>query len=426
MRMLHYLLESLQTFGGPIGKAAHSVVSVSADEPWIDIEKVYPWVKNYSVEFHWLDQELFDAHTYDATGYHRFWVEPNNADVIALVDADILISGDFDQVVLQCYLEQKVLGFIAHVSPFDSPDFGDVSSEKWWQRLFSEAKLPIPELEHEHTGWGFMTNSEAHRHCPAYFNYGFILVPQQDLSRIGSSFVEDLAIVDRVVDTWFKSQIANNISFVRHGIPTGTLPLKYNFPLHVPSDKIRSSNPDPEGQNEIEDIRIFHYLGEGEIHKDHFATDQSIQEVLNRTDMSDAGAFCQNRLRTVHNKIFPKTRTIYLHIGRGKTGTTTIQKYLATNRTHLLNAGVHYILADDGGRGDGHQDFAKSFITNKPDYMVPATEPEKIRAQIHDEIIQSQSDSIVISSENFPLANTKEVKEYFSSLPGTFTIKIIF
>ena len=303
MRMLHYLLESLLAFGGPIGRAAHSIVSVSADEPRIDIEQVYPWVHNYSVEFHWLEQDLFDKHDYDATGYHRFWVKSSGADVIALVDADILVSGDFDAIVRQCYLGQQVLGAIAHVSPFDADEYRDVSSEAWWGRLFAEAGLPMPEMKHQHTGWGLMTSSPGHRYCPAYFNYGFILVPRQDIDRLGQSFVGDLEVVDRVVDTWFKSQIANNIAFVRHGIPTGALPLKYNFPLHVSCDAMRAANPDPEGQDAAEDIRIFHYLGEGEVHKGHFASEETLREVLERTQMSEAGAFFQARLRHVHARI---------------------------------------------------------------------------------------------------------------------------
>lgn len=425
MRMLQYLLESLQLFGGPIAKSAHSVVSVSADEPRFDIEERYPWVKNYSVEFHWLEQELFDAHTYDATGYHRFWVKPLKADVIALVDADILISGDFDSVVNQCYLEQKALGFIAHVSPFDNPEYTHISSEKWWEKLFSKAGLPSPRMEYEHTGWGFMSDQEDHRYCPAYFNYGFILVPRQDIIRMGESFVEDLAIVDSVAETWFKSQIANNIAFIRHGIPTGTLPLNYNFPLHVPSDKIRSANPDPQGEDNVGDIRVFHYLGEGEVNKEHFSSDQSLQEVLERKDMSDAGTFFQNRLRIVHNSLVPRSRTIYLHIGRGKTGTTTIQKFLATNHNRLIDSGIHYLHSDDLGQGHGHQNFAKSFIDHLPDYMVPAVDPNKVRMQIFEEIRQSQSNSIIISSENFPLANIEKVRDYFLDLPGSFTIKIV-
>ena len=118
-------------------------------------------------------------------------------------------------------------------------------------------------------------------------------------------------------------------------------------------------------------------------------------------------------------------RTIYIHIGIGKTGTTLVQNYLSQKRSKLMDQGVHYLLADDLGRGGGHQQFAKSFINNPPEYMIPASHPEQIRLQVFVEICASQSDVILLSSENFPLATVADVHSYFTDLPTPFNIKII-
>ena len=118
-------------------------------------------------------------------------------------------------------------------------------------------------------------------------------------------------------------------------------------------------------------------------------------------------------------------RTVYLHIGRGKTGTTHLQASLSRSRDSLLACGIHYVLADDQGRGTGHQQFAKSFIDEVPDYMIPAHKPGLVRRQVADEILASTAQSILLSSENFPSANRENIHAFFSELPEAFDIKII-
>ena len=58
--MLQYFLESLQEFGGALGCAAHCVVSVSQDEPRRDLARECPWAAEHSVEFQWVDRDLFE------------------------------------------------------------------------------------------------------------------------------------------------------------------------------------------------------------------------------------------------------------------------------------------------------------------------------------------------------------------------------
>ena len=117
LRMIHYFLESLKQFGGPIGRSAKCVVSVSRDEPYRDLQKEYSWVSDYNVEFLWIDEDLFKKYGYYGTGFHRLKVK-SEADIVILADADLLFTNDFDQAILQSFTEQKLLGFIAHISPF--------------------------------------------------------------------------------------------------------------------------------------------------------------------------------------------------------------------------------------------------------------------------------------------------------------------
>ncbi len=119
-------------------------------------------------------------------------------------------------------------------------------------------------------------------------------------------------------------------------------------------------------------------------------------------------------------------KTLFLHIGRGKTGTTAIQAFLAQNRDALLDCGVDYLLAGDRGLGLGHQDFAKSFIAAPPAYMTPAARPEEIRAETARQICESPVAHVLISSENFPLADIDALKNWIDALPIDLQVRIVF
>ena len=133
LRMLHYFLESLRQFGGPIGRTAKCVVSVSRDEPYSDLFADCPWLNDYFVEIRWVDESLFEEYGYDGTGLDRLFVR-SNADIVVLCDADILIAGDLEEVILKSHKLQKLLGFIAVVSPFNEKHLAHISSEDWWRR----------------------------------------------------------------------------------------------------------------------------------------------------------------------------------------------------------------------------------------------------------------------------------------------------
>ena len=119
-------------------------------------------------------------------------------------------------------------------------------------------------------------------------------------------------------------------------------------------------------------------------------------------------------------------KTVYLHIGVGKTGTTTIQKFLGQNHLDLLEHGIHYIQSSGGAQGTGHQNFAKSFISQVPSYMQkPVNDNASAREAIEEEIKTCKEKVILISSENFQLADPKKVKIFFDNFGEGLQCKII-
>lgn len=119
-------------------------------------------------------------------------------------------------------------------------------------------------------------------------------------------------------------------------------------------------------------------------------------------------------------------KNIYLHIGRGKTGTTAIQSFLSLNREALLAHGVHYVVADSASWGRGHHSFAKSFIDRPPSYLATLADPDGARAAVRQELLQVQAETVLLSSENLTMANVEKLARFWKDLFGSATVRIIF
>lgn len=227
------------------------------------------------------------------------------------MDVDMLIAGDFDQVVWEAYLDQCILGFIAHVSPFGFPDKTHIPNNDWWNQIYEAAGLPKPDLAWEHTGWGLdwkkiypdmgISQDASYRYCPAYYNYGLVMGPRSFIELMGETFRDDFETVCRVLKrhVGFASQITNCLVFDRHGMPCRTTSINCNFPLNLPGEEIRALNPDVNGEDSMEDIKIFHYIGG----RKNFANQESLKEYLRQEKSDAAESVFQRKLQIVHNKI---------------------------------------------------------------------------------------------------------------------------
>ncbi|VEN73010.1 hypothetical protein EPICR_100056 [Candidatus Desulfarcum epimagneticum] len=316
LRMLRYFLESLMMFGGPLAKSAHFVVSIWRDTPFRDLIAECPWLNEFPVTIRWPDVDLSKKYNYHGIVAYRLSLE-STADIIVLCDTDLLFAGDFDALLLTSHLQQKLLGFVAHVSPFRVGNLSHKNNDTWWKHVFDAAGLPLPVFGETHTGWNmraFMLNASksksdqrnemlSYKHCPYYFNYGFVVSPRSHIEKMGKTFEQDLEHVDTALETYFKSQIANSLSFVRHHIPCGVFSLNYNYPLHLCEKEFRAINQDPEGHNAPDDIKIFHYLGDGRFTDEDFSTEKALEKALKRRNLSPSERVFQKRLGRIHHKV---------------------------------------------------------------------------------------------------------------------------
>lgn len=118
-------------------------------------------------------------------------------------------------------------------------------------------------------------------------------------------------------------------------------------------------------------------------------------------------------------------KTIHIHMGLGKTGTSTLQAYLTRHRDLLSAQGMHYLDAGGGANGVGNQDLARALIEDRPPYVPPTANPESALESARRELASVNSDSILVSSENFALASPQTVHDFFASA-GAFRFRILF
>jgi len=109
-----------------------------------------------------------------------------------------------------------------------------------------------------------------------------------------------------------------------------------------------------------------------------------------------------------------KKKTVYLHIGRHKTGTSSIQNFIASYPESLSNHSLYY--PKTGRQGIAHHAFANAFS-----FQRTKTEEQK-RAAINSDLIttlnaeiDSQNADVLISSEGLQNSNPTLIAEAFAN-----------
>jgi hypothetical protein len=97
-------------------------------------------------------------------------------------------------------------------------------------------------------------------------------------------------------------------------------------------------------------------------------------------------------------------RELIFHIGLPKTGSSSIQAFLAENRSRLLRHGVDYPAPPNFAKGNGYH-FAQSLLPGSDPMRRSATDP--LVAAFHDAIENCTAERVLVSSELFTFASTE-------------------
>lgn len=119
---------------------------------------------------------------------------------------------------------------------------------------------------------------------------------------------------------------------------------------------------------------------------------------------------------------------IYLHIGMQKTGTTSLQRLLASKRDELLSHGLSYPFGTAGlgvDEGDAHHFLAHAVKGRKTSYTpdIDFSRLDEHCAAISD---MSREGDVVLSSEDFSLLSPPQVATLAGLLPSGVKVVVYF
>ena len=288
LRQTWALAASLRQYGGEVGRAATVTAWVSPELAGLpDLNRLHPWAKALGLTFRWVDEALFARHWYYGTALAR-WAGPFSADVVLMLDADVLVCNPLDELVQTLGDSGAVRGLPAHFSPL---------SEAEWQDLFALSGLRPPALSCRPSGAGFFPHARDQR-MPAYFNLGVIGANRAVMAQLGQGLIEDMEAFNCWLPpasdphrSFFRCQMAVSLSIARHELPWSTLDLRDNFPNDATFEQ---AYPDV-----LKRIRLLHYLRKDRgVNKERdFDHAKIYAELLHRPGMTATDRLLQDRLR---------------------------------------------------------------------------------------------------------------------------------
>lgn len=195
------------------------------------------------------DPADFRVDSYRAQGDARWKCVPADSDFAILADADTMILRPIDDLLSRLIEVPAIAGVIAHY-PF--PQFpGEHPQDKWASLARDWAGRDMP-LTYEHSLMR-PTDPPWLRACPFYINFGFVVVPQQLLEPLGSTYrwlTEQVPPVLR--DPFFGAQVALTLAIYKHDVARHALDIRYNFPNDRTAEELHPSS--------LDDVRVIHYL----------------------------------------------------------------------------------------------------------------------------------------------------------------------
>lgn len=226
------------------------VFTVSRDTDEGFDSPLFAWTKDHPVEFRWVDQALFDAYRYGGTALQRhFW--DFTADVVLFLDADVVAVGPLTEAVEAARVADAVLGRTAWAPPRVGLD-----------AVFARRGIPAPACGLTYAGYGveFVTP----RHCPPYYNFGFVAMSRSVAQSMKKTFADDIHFMYSNYDDFFNPQTALCLNIVRCGYPFGNLNGKFNMGNGDFPDFRFQGDPEAEASyrlacSAVDDPRLIHY-----------------------------------------------------------------------------------------------------------------------------------------------------------------------
>lgn len=315
---VHYLAASLRQRGGSL-RHSPIIVTVGDDSEPFNIHRRLSWAHRYPIEFRWVPRRLYQKHGYYATAIER-WRYEFRLPYVLLLDADMVMLRDIDSLLDRILAEPALYGVPAYGSPWGNSNLLHLKSDhEWWSEVFQRADMREPPLTCEYVGHKVIFNDSI-RYCPPYFNQGVMLAPAGMVTAIGERLYEEIAVVESVVDTFYKVQVALTLAIVRQRIPWRTLSIRYNYMTFL---MLSAAMPE-----DAANVRIAHYSSQTPwFPRDKFLTTRAaMDEWLAQSTGDPVERDCRDLFRSLqdemayfdsHPTVGDRIRQVFRQMGAG-------------------------------------------------------------------------------------------------------------
>lgn len=274
---------SLNALGGDFARA--NLVAVFGADEVTEIPE--SWRPHFlGIDVAWATCSDYAEMSYNAQHFRRFEVFDQHADVVIFCDADVAPMSLCDEFLQSIKASPCVAGFIAHHPPppelgFDWDSFSDAVISKRLPRDYSYTLAPC----------------DTDRGCPFYVNYGVVISTPTLFNQLFEHQVRIRKKVESLVDPWWGAQISLAISCHDMGLPTRSIPIRYNFPNDPIADDRYST--------ELDSVVFMHYLRTDCFRRDRIFSDKVNFDSFLSQDLVGSNRVFRNYVKRITHGIYP-------------------------------------------------------------------------------------------------------------------------
>ncbi len=189
------------------------VLTLSRDTDLTLDTPLLAWTRDYPVRVQWVDAP--DWRQWSGADLRQH-IDPGSADALLLMDADTVVVGSLADVVAAAAAEPVIAGWPA----WQPPEGIDI------ERALRELGVDERGRDLTYSGHGLAFLSP--RHCPPYFNLGFVAINGALARDMAQTLPADFEDVTTRFRNHYNSQLAICVNILRHGYRYRALDMRYN------------------------------------------------------------------------------------------------------------------------------------------------------------------------------------------------------
>lgn len=229
------------------------MLTVSRDTELTFDTPLLRWTRDYPVSVQWVEPRWWERFHWSGTGLQMHLYE-HDADALLFMDADTLVVGSLAALVESLAAEPVIAAWPAWQPPADI----DID------RVLQECGVGSAARDLTYSGYGLAFESP--RHCPPYFNLGFVGASGALARHMARTLAADFEDVATRFRSWYISQLALCVNILRRRYPYRALDMRYNAsngswnPAAPPPFTSPESAAAVAALNAmIDDVRVLHY-----------------------------------------------------------------------------------------------------------------------------------------------------------------------